>query len=197
MMGHTTVVQTGSEQRIYQKTERKRREEHFAPASNNCSNCRRHIHYPGPLLTCWLAVEQFVNQLLDTGPKCSSFRSSFVCFFVFFFLTEPVLRTFWYHCRIAHDAGGLWCNVFCRVFVEQSEKDGDRTMNASIEPFTFLIWILMTPNVEFKTLPTFYIIVFGHDMLALVMVIQFVPDNEKRHTIQKFQQFAFEWYINQ
>ena len=38
-MGHTstTVVQKGSEHRSCQKTKRKRKEEHFGPASSNCS----------------------------------------------------------------------------------------------------------------------------------------------------------------
>ena len=36
----------------------------------------------------------------------------------------------------------------------------------------------------------FYIIVFGHDMLALAMVV--ICTNKKRHTIKQFQQFAFE-----
>ena len=36
IMGHATVVQKGSEQRICQKTKRKRKEDHFGPSSINC-----------------------------------------------------------------------------------------------------------------------------------------------------------------
>ena len=43
-------------------------------------------------------------------------------------------------------------------------------MNISIELFTRLI-CFMTPNVEVKTLTTFYIIVFRHDMLGPVIVV--------------------------
>ena len=37
-------------------------------------------------------------------------------------------------------------------YLQASEKDCDRNMNVSIEPFTRLIW-LMPPNVEVKALP--------------------------------------------
>ena len=55
-------------------------------------------------------------------------------------------------------------------YLQESEKDGDQTMKVSIAPFTRLVWF-MTPNIEFKILSTFYIIVFGHGMLALIMVV--------------------------
>ena len=70
---------------------------------------------------------------------------------------ERVLRTFLCHCRMAHDDGGFWILMSCFLEVsllQESGKDGDRTMNVSIEPFTRLIWF-MTLIVEFKTLPTF------------------------------------------
>ena len=44
--------------------------------------------------------------------------------------------------------------VFCKVFLQESEKDVNRTMNIRIEPSTRLI-SFMTPNEELKTLPTF------------------------------------------
>ena len=84
---------------------------------------------------------------------------------------------------MAHDDGGFWYIVFWKVFLQESENDFDQTMNVSIEPFTRLIWFI-TPNVEFKTLPTFYIIVFGHGMLTLAMVV--IYNNKKRHTIKTF-----------
>ena len=86
-------------------------------------------------------------------------------------LTEVVFRTFLYHCRMVHDDGGVWCiNVFLKVCLQESEKNGDRTMNVSIEPFTRLIWF-MTPSVQFKTLPIFLHRRFGHEMLTLAMVV--------------------------
>ena len=42
---------------------------------------------------------EVVEQLLDAGPKCSSF-----CFL--FVLTDPVFRAFLCHCRMAHDDVG-------------------------------------------------------------------------------------------
>ena len=41
---------------------------------------------------------EVVEQLLDVGPECSSFCS-------FCLLTDPVLRAFLYHCRMAHNDG--------------------------------------------------------------------------------------------
>ena len=81
-------------------------------------------------------------------------------------------------------------NVFWKVFLQEPEKDGDRTMNISIESFTRMICFII-PYVEFKTLTTFYIIVFGHDKLAVVVVVIY-NEPEKRHTIKQFQRFAFE-----
>ena len=63
-------------------------------------------------------------------------------------------------------------SCFLEISLQESEKDSDRTMNVSIEPFTRLICFI-TLIVELKTLPTFlgtYIILFGRDMSALVMV---------------------------
>ena len=44
------------------------------------------------------------------------------------------LRVFLYHCRKAHDDGGLRCNVFWKFCIRESEIDGDRT-NDSIASF--------------------------------------------------------------
>ena len=113
----------------------------------------------------------------------------------FCLLTEPVLRTFLYNCRMAHDDGGFWCNVYWKVFLQESEKDDDRTMNVSIEPFTRLI-LCMTTNVEFKTLPTFL-----HHRFCAWYVSPCHGRNLQRTiksgTLSKqFHQFVFKWYIN-
>ena len=79
---------------------------------------------------------EVLEQLLDPGPKCSPFRFLCVCVCVFFF-TDPVLRTFLYRCRMAHDDGGLCCNDFLKVRIRESEDDGDR-INDSIDYFTHL-----------------------------------------------------------
>ena len=60
--------------------------------------------------------------------------------------------------------------MFSGKSLQESKNNGDLIMNASIELFTRLI-CFMTPNVELKTLTTFYIIVFGHDMLGPVIVV--------------------------
>ena len=75
---------------------------------------------------------EFVEQLLNAGPKCSTFQ-----FHVAFRqnrCSEPVCM---YHCRMAHDEGGGGCNVFWKVCICEAEIDGDRGNN-SIESFTRL-----------------------------------------------------------
>ena len=62
-----------------------------------------------------------VEQLLNDGLKFLSFR---LCFLL---LTDPVLQTFLYHCRMAHADGGLSCNVFWIVCIRESEIDDDGT----------------------------------------------------------------------
>ena len=163
IMSHTTVVQKGSEHRLRQKTEGKRKEELWTGIQHEWFKKlfnSRLTRKQRP----WIMdmPPEVVKQLLDTGPKCSSFRSPRVFW-------QSVLRTFLYHCRMAHD-GGFWDHVFWKISLQESEMHRGRTMNVSIKPFTRLIWF-MTLIVEFKTLPVFYIIVFGHNMLPLVMVV--------------------------
>ena len=62
---------------------------------------------------------EVVEQLLDASLKCSSFSPSFCL------LTDPLLQTYLYHCRMAHADGGLSCNVFWKACIRESEIDGD------------------------------------------------------------------------
>ena len=82
----------------------------------------------------------------------------------FCLLTDPVLQTFLLHCHMAHDDGGLWCNVFWKVCIRESGIDVDRINNDSIES---LLVCELIYNVEWKDQKfikfSFYIIVFGHD----------------------------------
>ena len=126
-----------------------------------------------------------VKQLLDAGPKCSSFS---------FLLTDPVLRAFLYHCRMAHGDGGLRCNVFWKVCIRESEIDGDRT-NDSIESFIRVWTDSLHRMKKSKFHHFFHIIVFGHHMLGVAMVVICTGQYKLAH-YQTFQQFAFEWYIN-
>ena len=85
---------------------------------------------------------------------------------------------------MTHDDGGFWCYAFWKVFLQESEKDGDRTTNVRFEPFPRLIWF-MTLIVEFKILPT----PLHHRFWAYVSSCHgrnfyFVTNNKKRHTIQ-------------
>ena len=148
--GSKTVVSTKRFEALsLSKDKWKRNEEHFGPVSNKIIQ---------------QVVQQQFNTLadaLDNGYASWSCWTIVGCRSEMLFLslsfcplTEPVLRILLYHCRMAHDDGGFWCHVFWKVFLQESEKDGDWTMNVSIEPFTRLIW-LMTLIVEFKILPTF------------------------------------------
>ena len=146
------VSTKGFEAPALSKDKWKRKEEHFGSVSYKIVQ---------------QVVQQQVNTLadaLDNGYASWScwtvigYRSEMLFFSLSFcFLTERVLRTFLCHCRMAHDDGRFWILMPCFLEVsllQESEKDGDRTMNVSIEPFTRLIWF-MTLIVEFKTLPTF------------------------------------------
>ena len=62
IMGHTTVVQKGSEYRICQKTKRKRNQEHFTPESNNCLTTSVGILIIQGLCLC---VNLLLNNLLN------------------------------------------------------------------------------------------------------------------------------------
>ena len=64
---------------------------------------------------------EVVEQLLDAGLKLFSFSPSFCL------LTDLVLQTLLYHCRMAHADGGLSCNVFWIVCIRESEIDDDGT----------------------------------------------------------------------
>ena len=68
---------------------------------------------------------------------------------------------------MARDDGGGVDVMFTEVFLQEAEKDGDRTMNVSIELFTRLIWF-MTPDVEIKTLPTFLLLTFLSSFLGMI-----------------------------
>ena len=75
---------------------------------------------------------EVVEQLLDDGPKCSSFR------FLLSF-DRSGAANFFVPLSMVHDDGGLCCNAFWKIFLQESEKDCDRVMNVSIGPFTRLI----------------------------------------------------------
>ena len=135
---YTTTVQKVSEHRICQKTKRERKEERFGPTLNNCSTASGgkpiipSRAFANVLTCCWTTywtIDGYRSKVLFLSlPFC--------------LLTKPVLRTFWYHCCMALMIRAFWCNVFWEVFLQASEKDGDRTMNVSIEPFPHLIWFM-------------------------------------------------------
>ena len=93
--------------------------------------------------------------------------------------SEPFCK---YHCRMDHDDGGLWCNVFRKICISEPDIYGNRT-NDSIESFARLWSNSQRRMNSSKLSQLFYIIVFGHEMYR-VSWLQFVLDNKKRHTIK-------------
>ena len=73
--------------------------------------------------SCWIIIGCWSEMLLLSLSFC--------------LLTDPMLQAFLYHCRMTHYDGGLWCNVFWKVCMRESEINGNRT-NDSIESFTRL-----------------------------------------------------------
>ena len=163
IMGHMTVLQNGSDYRICQNIE-----------SGRKSISDRHPIIVQQLQKAYPLSRASANVLTFCWTTCSTiveYRSEMLFHSLSFCLfTESVLRTVLHHYFMAHDDGGFWCSVFWKVFLQESEKDGDRTMNVSFEPLTRLI-CFMKPNVEFKTLPTLLHRRFLACMLALVMVV--------------------------
>ena len=77
---------------------------------------------------------EIVEELLDVGPKCSSFA-------LFLSFDRSGAPNLLYDCRMAHDdGGGFKVMLSGKSFYKnrKRERDGDRTMNVSTEPFPLL-----------------------------------------------------------
>ena len=128
---------------------------------------------------------EVVEQLLDPGPNLS---------LSFCFLTDPVLRTFLYRCRMVHADGGLWCNAFWKaVYVSR------RLM--AIKPMTALNLSLVcdiihnAERTDSNFIKLFISSFFGAWDVSTCHYRNLYRTKKAAH-YKNFQQFAFEWYVS-
>ena len=124
------------------------------------------IIYMPPAWSCWTI----------TGCLPEILFLSFLFVFWQIRCSEPFCATV----VMAHDDGGLCCNVFWKVCIRDSEIDGDRT-NDSIESFTRLWTNSWRRMKRSKFYQLFYIFVFGHERLGLVMVVICIGQYKAAH----------------
>ena len=127
---------------------------------------------------------EVVEQLLDAGLKCSFFRLLFV-----FWQFRCSYLAFLYHCRMTHDDGGLRCSVFWKVCIHTLVGDWWRSNQRQHWIFYSSVNWFITPNEaltpKIKTYQLFYIIVFRHEMLALVCNGRYLYRAIKSGTLSK------------
>ena len=132
---------------------RKRMEKHFVPASN-CPTTSGSISKASANVLAF--VEQLIEQLLNTSPNCSSYH--FLCVFWQSRCSETFCTSVaWLMMVEGFDV--MLSGFFTRV--------GKWWQSNQWQHWTFYSCVnwFMTPNVEFQTLTTCYIIVFGNKTL--------------------------------